>query len=121
MQKERFEQLIIQSVSEAVSMVPSAAASLQPAGDETPTKQQRVAQPSAGLSALSGVGNKRGAEDDLVHSSAKRAHTPSPALSQILPQPDIEMSSVLVSESAVEVNALFEERVDKPDLEAFFR
>ena len=98
-------------------MVSSAATSLQPAGDEASTKQQCAAKPSAELSARSGVGTKR----DLVRSSAKRAHTRPLPLSQILPQPDIEMSPVLMSESATEVKALCEERVDKPDMEAFFR
>ena len=59
------------------------------------------------------VGMKRGAEDNPVSSSAKRAHTPPPSLSQILPQPDVEMGTVpvpvAVPEDAMEVNALCEE------------
>ena len=59
-----------------------------------------------------------------MSSSAKRAHTPPPQLSQILPQPDVEMVTasvpVLVPEDAMEVNALCEETVDPPDMQAFF-
>ena len=59
---------------------------------------------------------KRGAEDNPMSSSAKRAHTPPPPLSQILPQPDVEMGPVPVPvpEDAMEVNALCEEPVDPP-------
>ena len=59
-----------------------------------------------------------------MSSSAKRAHTPPPHLSQILPQPDVEMGPasvpVPVPEDAMEVNALCEEPVDPPNMEAFF-
>ena len=58
-----------------------------------------------------------------MSSSAKRAHTPPPPqLSQILPQPDVEMetASVPVPEDAMEVNVLCEEAVDAPNMEAFF-
>ena len=59
-----------------------------------------------------------------MSSSAKRAHTPARQLSQILPQPDVEMGTapvpVPVPEDAMEVNALCEEIVDPPDMEAFF-
>ena len=59
-----------------------------------------------------------------MSSSAKRAHTHPPQLSQILPQPDVEMgaASVLgpVPEDAMAVNAFCEETVDPPDMEAFF-
>ena len=59
-----------------------------------------------------------------MSSSAKRAHTTPPPLSQILPQPDVEMETVPVPvpvpEDAMEVNALYEELVDPPDMEAFF-
>ena len=54
--------------------------------------------------------------------SQESSHTSQ--LSQILPQPDVEMgtTSVPVSESedAMEVNALCEKTVDPPDMEAFF-
>ena len=70
------------------------------------------------------LGMKRGAEDNPASSSAKRAHTPRPPLSQILPQPDVEMGTasapVPVPEDAMEVIALCEETVDPPDMEAFF-
>ena len=108
--RERFELLINPSVSEAIPIVSSAATSHQPASGLVSTKQQCAAQPSTEQSARSGAGTKRSAEADLVRLSAKRAHTPPPALSQILPQPDVEMSP----------NALCEQRVDKPDMEAFF-
>ena len=52
--------------------------------------------------------------------SAKRAHTRPRPLSQILPQPDVEMGTAPVPEDAIEVNALCEEPVDPPDMEAFF-
>ena len=56
-------------------------------------------------------------------SSKESSHTP-PPLSQILPQPDVEMRTVPVPvpvpEDAMEVNALCEEPVDPPDMEAFF-
>ena len=44
--RERFGQLINPSVSEGNPMVSSAATSLQPAGDDTSTKQQRTTQRS---------------------------------------------------------------------------
>ena len=65
-------------------------------------------------------GTKRGMEDSSAPSSAKRAHTPPPALSQIPPQPDVEMSAAPVPDDAMEVNALCEEQIDQPDVEAFF-
>ena len=45
---------------------------------------------------------------------------------QMLPQPDVEMETsisagVPAPEDAMEVNALCEETVDPPDMEAFFR
>ena len=58
-----------------------------------------------------------------VFVSEESSHTP-PPLSQILPQPDVEMETVPVPvpvpEDAMEVNALCEETVDPPDMEAFF-
>ena len=54
----------------------------------------------------------------------QREHTPPPQLSQILPHSDVEMGTasvpVPVPEDAMEVNALCEETVDPPDMEAFF-
>ena len=53
-----------------------------------------------------------------MSSPAKRAHTPPPPLSQILPQPDVEMATVPmpVPEDAMEVDALCEESVDPSDM-----
>ena len=50
-------------------------------------------------------------------------HTPPPPAlpHQVPPQPEVEMSAVPVPDDAMEVNALCEERVSQPDLEAFFR
>ena len=59
-------------------------------------------------------------EDSSAPSSAKRAHTPPPALSQISPQPDVEMIAAPVPDDAMKVNALCEEQIDQPDVEAFF-
>ena len=62
--------------------------------------------------------------DNPMSSSAKRAHTLPPPLSQILPPPYVETGTVPlpvpVPEDAMEVNALCEETVDPPDMEAFF-
>ena len=52
------------------------------------------------------AGTNRGMEDRSAPSSAKRAHTPPPALSQISPQPDVETSAVPVLGDAMEANAL---------------
>ena len=58
-----------------------------------------------------------------VFVSKESSHTP-PPLSQILPQPDVAMGTepvpVPVSEDVMEVNALCDETVDPPDMEAFF-
>ena len=56
-------------------------------------------------------------------SSARRAHTPPPPLSQILPQPDVEIWTLPVPlpvpGDAMEVNALCEEPFDPPDMQTF--
>ena len=93
-----------------------------PTGDVASKGQWQATQPDT--LKRQAVGMKRGAEDNPMSSSAKRAHTPPPQLSQILPQPDVEMVTasvpVLVPEDAMEVNALCEETVDPPDMQAFF-
>ena len=66
------------------------------------------------------AGTKRGMEDRSAPPSAKRAHTPPPALSQVSPQPDIQMSEEQTPDSAMEINALCEEQINQPDLEAIF-
>ena len=40
-----------------------------------------------------------------MSSSAKRGHTPPPPLSQILPQPDVELGTAPVPEDAMEVTS----------------
>ena len=82
--------------------------------------QQQTTEHSTELPVQQAAGMKRGMEDRSAPPSAKRSHTPPPALSQISPQPDIQMSEEQTPGSAVEINALCEEQINQPDLEAFF-
>ena len=118
--RERFEQLINPNATDVIPAIPSAVEDPSLAGGAASAEQQHATQPDT--SKRQGVGMKRGAEDNPMSSSAKRAHTPAPPLSQILPQPDVEMETVRVPvpEDAMEVNALCEETFDPPDMEAFF-
>ena len=105
-----------------IPVIPSVVGDPSPTGDVASTGQRYATQPDTLKRPT--VGMKRGAEDNPMSSSAKRAHTPTPQLSQILPQPDVEMGTasvpVPVPEDAMEVHALCEETVDPPDMEACF-
>ena len=116
---ERYEQLINPYATDVIPAIPSAVEDPKPAGGET-TMQQRATQPGTVQHARQFVGTRRGAEDNQVLSSAKRSHTPPPPLSEILPQPHVEMETGSTPGDEMEVNALCEERIDQPDMEAFF-
>ena len=120
--RERFERLINPTATDVIPAIPSTVEDPSPAGGAASAEQQHATQPDTSKHVRQTVGMKRGAEDNPSSSSAKRAHTPPLPLSQILPQPDVEMGTVPVPvpEDAVEVNALCEEPVDPPHMEAFY-
>ena len=103
-----------------IPAIPSAVEDPSPAGGGASAEQEHATQSDTSKHVRQTVGMKRGAEDNPMSSSAKRAHTPPLPLSQILPQPDVEMETVPVPEDAMDVNALCEEFVDPPDMDAFF-
>ena len=105
--RERFEHLINPN---ATDVIPVICGDPSLTGDVASTGQRHATQPDT--LERQAVGLKRGAEDNPLSSSAKRAHTPPSQLSRILPQPP-------VPEDAMEVNALCEETVDPPDMEVF--
>ena len=89
--RERFERLINPNAT-VIPVIPSAVGDLlSPAGDAASTEQRHATQPDTSKHVRGTVGMKRGAEDNLVSSSAKRAHTIPPPVSQILPQPDVHL------------------------------
>ena len=55
-----------------------------------------------------------------MSSSAKRAHTIPPVVSQILLQSDVEMETASVQRDAMRVSSMRGECVDQPDMEACF-
>ena len=120
--RERFERLINPNATDVIPVIPNVVGDPSPTGDVASTGKRQATQ--SDTLKRQAVGLKRGAEDNPMSSSAKKAHTPPPQLSQILPQPDVEMETasvpVPVPEDAMEVNALCEETVDQPDMEAFF-
>ena len=120
--RERFERLINPNATDVIPVIPSVVGDPSSTGDVASTGQWQATQPDT--SKRQAVGMKRGAEDNPMSSSAKRAHTKKKELSQTLPQPDVEMGTasvpVPVPEDAMEVNAFCEETVDPPDMEAFF-
>ena len=117
--RERFERLINPNATDVIPVIPSVVGDPSPTGDVASTGQRHATQPDT--LKRQAVGMKRGAEDNPMSPSAKRAHTHPPQLSQILPQPDVEMETasvpVPVPEDAMAVNALCEETVDPPDME----
>ena len=119
--RERFERLINPIATDAIPTVLSITEEdQQPDGGAAPVEQQQqAAQPTTGQLVRPAAGTKRGMEDSSAPSSVKRAHTP-PASSQISPQPDVEMSAVLVPDNPMEVNTSCEEEVSQPDVEPFF-
>ena len=118
--RERFERLINPNATDVIPATPSAVEDPSPAGGGASAEQQRATHSDTSKHVRQTVGMKRDAEEDPMSSSAKRAHTRPPPLSQILPQPDVEMETVPVSEDAMEVNSLCEEPADPPDMEKFF-
>ena len=107
-----------------IPVTPSAVGDPSPAGDAALTEQRHATQPDTSKHVHQAVGMERGAEDNPMCSLAKESsHTP-PQLSQIQPQPGVEMGTVPVPgplpEDAMEVNALCEETVYPPDMEVFF-
>ena len=120
--RDRFEQLTNPSVTDEVPAVSSSAEEIQrPDSGAAPVQnQQQTTEHSTELPVQQATGMKRGMEDRSAPPSAKRSHTPPPALSQISPQPDIQMSEEQTPDSAMEINALCEEQINPPDLEAFF-
>ena len=71
-----------------IPVIPSVLGDPSPTGDVASTGQRHATQPDT--LKRQAVGMKRGAEDNPMSSSAKRAP---PQLSQILPQPDVEMGT----------------------------
>ena len=122
--RERFERLINSNATDVIPAISSAVEDPSLADSGASAEQQRATQSDTSKHVHQTVGMKRGAEDNPTSSSRKRAHTPPPPLSQILPQPDVEMETVPVPvpvpEDAMEVDALCEEPVDPPDMEAIF-
>ena len=59
-----------------IPVIPSAAGDPSPAGDVASTEQRHATQPDTSKHVYRAVGLKRGAEDNPMSSSAKRAHTP---------------------------------------------
>ena len=118
----KIERLINPNATDVIPVIPSVVGDPSPTGDVASTGQRHATQPDT--LKRQAVGMKRGAEDNPMSSSAQRADTHPPQLSQILPQPDVEMGTasvpVPVPEDALEVNALCEETVDPLDMEAFF-
>ena len=93
-----------------------------PACDGASAEHQHATLSDTSKHVRQAVGMKRGADDNPITSSVKRARTSPPPLSQILSQSDVEMETVLVSmpEDAMEINASCEESADPSDREAFF-
>ena len=120
--RDRLEQLTNPSVTDEVPAVSRSAEEIQrPDSGAAPLQnQQQTTEHSTELPVQQATGMKRGMEDRSAPPSAKRSHTPPPSLSQISPQPDIQMSEEQTPDSAMEINALCEEQINPPDLEAFF-
>ena len=77
--RERFERLINPNATDVIPVVPSVVGDPSPTGDVASTGQRHATQPDT--LKRQAVGMKRGAEDNPMSSSAKRAHTPPPQLS----------------------------------------
>ena len=71
----------------ATDVIPSVGRGPSPTSDVALKWQRHATQPDT--LKRQAVGMQRGAEDNAMSSSAKRAHTPRPQLSQIPPQPDV--------------------------------
>ena len=74
--RERFERLINPNATDAIPALPSAVEDPGPAGDETSLKQEHATQPYTAQHVRQTAGRKRGAEDNPMSSSTKRARTP---------------------------------------------
>ena len=90
----------------------------KPAGEGAPLEQQQAVQRAAGQPVHPVTNTKRGVEDSSLPSSATRAHTP--CCLRLLAASDVEMSTVPMPEDAKETNALCEDQIEQPDVEAFF-
>ena len=89
------------------------------AGDEA-SEEQFVTHPDTVQQIRQTTGTKRGAEDDVTASPAKRAHTVPFPLTQALLLSATGRKEMLVPRDAMRISTQFEEYVCRPNVKVFF-